>query len=383
MVGMPRFNIVLLAFFIPLLVACNPSAFAPTVYDQPYPVGSVTLPRDDAAHDAPIEWWYWVGHLQDASGRELAFNLTFFKAFAPPQLRLFGIPSNWLFERGHVAHAAVADITAGTHTMRQRSDFFYPAAASTEEFHVSMGEWSAARAADGISHRLRYRVGGFELDLTLTPQKRAALHGDPPGIQTMGPGGVSYYTAHTRMAVTGTLRGPCLLPRACPAVPVEGQAWFDHQWGDFRIDRFAGWDWFALQLDDGREVMVYLIRDFDDTIVSAEGSLMTEAGVTIPLHAEDFRLIPTGVSWSSPDTGAEYPAQWTLEVPAHGLSLRIDPRLANQEMNTRATTGIVYWEGAVAVSGSHTGLGFVELTNYDRVPWRDGTWLGGVASGER
>ena len=324
-----------------------------------------------------------MGHLEDATGRELAFNLTFFKAFAPPQLRLFGIPSNWIFERGHVAHAAVADVAAGEHTMRQRIDFFYPGAASRDDLDLSVGAWRATRAADGVSHHLRYTVGGYELDLTLTPLKPAALHGDPPGIQTMGPGGVSYYTAYTRKAVTGTVRGPCWLPQACAAVPVAGQAWFDHQWGDFRIDRFAGWDWFALQLDDGREVMVYLIRDFDDTIVSAAGSLITEAGATIALGGDDFALTPTGATWTSPNTGAVYPAQWTLTVPDHGLSLRIDPRTADQEMNTRATTGIVYWEGAVSVSGSHSGLGFVELTNYDRVPWRDGTWLGGVASGER
>jgi predicted secreted hydrolase len=381
-VSMKRATFPLLALLIPLLIGCNPVALAPTVYDQPYPVGPVVLPRDDAAHDAPIEWWYWVGHLEDEAGRELAFNLTFFKAFAPPQLRLAGIPSHWLFERGHVAHAAVVDVAEEDHRMGQRIDFFYPAASSNEELDISIGAWRATRAADGVSHHLRYSVGGYALDLTLTPRKPAALHGNPPGIQTMGPGGVSYYTAYTRMAVQGTVRGPCRLPQACPAVPVRGQAWFDHQWGDFRIDRFAGWDWFALQLDDGREVMVYLIRDFDDTIASAEGSLILGSGEVIPLGAEDFQLVTTA-SWRSERTGAVYPAGWTLELPAYDLALTIAPRVANQEMNTRATTGIVYWEGAVAVGGSHPGLGFVELTNYDRVPWRDGTWFGRVASGGR
>jgi len=360
-----------IALVLPLLLAaCAPVTAPPSVYDAPYPIVAVDLPRDDAGHVAPIEWWYWVGHLEDEDGRPLAFQLTFFKAYAPPALPILGLPANLWLEKGHVAHAAVVDLETGRHVMGQRIDFFFDADASYEDLGVFVGpSWAAERADDGLSHALRFTVGGHALELVATPRKAAVLHGDPPGIQSMGAGGVSYYTAHTRMAVQGTVRGPCLVPAACRAVPVAGQAWFDHQWGDFRIDRFAGWDWFALQFDDESEVMIYLIRGLDGTIESAAGTHVGADGWVRPLGEGAFVLEATGPTWTSPSTGATYPAEWRVTVPAHGVDVVVTPMVADQEMNTRATTGIVYWEGAVAVRGTHGGVGFVELTNYDRVPW--------------
>lgn len=359
---MPRTALALLAAL--LLAGCVPS-----VYDHPYPIGPVELPRDDAAHASPVEWWYWVGHVATADGRELAFQLTFFEAYAPPDVRVLGIPANLLLEKGLVAHAAAADLNAGRHGMAQRFDAYYEGAASAERLDVAVGGWRATRADDGVSHALAFAVDGFAFDLVLTPIKPASLHGDPPGIQSMGPGGVSYYVSHTRMDVRGSVRGRCAWSRACPAQPVVGAAWFDHQWGDFRIDRFAGWDWFALQLDDGADVMLYLIRDASGGYVAAAGSYVTADGRTLPLAADAFAIVPTGATWSSPATGAVYPAGWRVSVPAQGVDVVVTPRVADQEMDTRATTRIVYWEGAVAVVGSHGGRGFVELTNYDRVPF--------------
>ena len=187
----------------------------PSVYDRPYPVAPVELPRDDAAHAAPIEWWYWVGHLETADGRELAFQLTFFEAYAPPQLRLLGIPSNLLLEKGIVGHAAAADLGAGRHGMAQRFDAYYEGGASTERLDVFVGDWRVTRAEDGVSHALAFTVDGYAFDLVLTPTKPASLHGDPPGIQSMGAGGVSYYVSHTRMDVRGEVRGRCAFPAAC------------------------------------------------------------------------------------------------------------------------------------------------------------------------
>jgi predicted secreted hydrolase len=345
-----------------LIVGCVPS-----VFDRPYPVYDVELPRDDAAHQAPIEWWYWVGHLEDDEGHRFAFQLTFFKAYPPPEMRA-SVPIAWLIEVGHVAHTAVTDLVRAHHVMDQRMDVSYQAGAATSDLDVFLGDWRASRAEDGVSHALTFTAGGYALDLVLTPAKPAALHGDPPGIQTMGPGGVSYYVSYTRMDVQGRLRGPCPLPRACPATQVSGQAWFDHQWGDFRIDEFGGWDWFALQFDDGADVMLYLIRDHDGHYVSAEGSYVTRDGRTLPLREHDFEIAATGPTWESPATGAVYPAEWRIVVPGHGIDVVVAPLLAAQEMDTRATTRIVYWEGAVEVRGSRPGLGYVELTNYDRVP---------------
>jgi predicted secreted hydrolase len=342
-------------------------ACTPRVFDAPYPETNVVVPRDDAAHDAPIEWWYWVGHVEGEDGRRHAFQLTFFEAYVPPDMRAV-VPFAFLVDKGIVAHAAVTDLEAQRHVMGQRFDAYYVSGASRTELDVFVGDWRASRAADGVSHALSFTAGGYALDLVLTPEKPAALHGDPPGIQAMGPGGVSYYVSHTRMDVQGVVGGPCIWPRACPSTLVTGQAWFDHQWGDFRIDAFAGWDWFALQLDDGADVMLYLIRGDDGAYVSAAGSYVTPDGLTLALHEHEFEIVATGATWESPHTGAVYPAAWRILVPAYDVDATVLPLLADQEMDTRATTRIVYWEGAVEVLGSRPGVGFVELTNYDRIP---------------
>jgi len=353
----------LLATLSLLLAGCLPS-----VYDEPYPVRPVQLPQDDAAHASPIEWWYWVGHLETEGGRRLAFQLTFFEAYAPPDRTLLGIPSHWWTQKGLVAHVARTDLDAGEHAMAQRGFALWDGASSADDLDVSVGDWRAVRDGDGISHRLEFHVGGDIFELTATPTKPASLHGDPPGIQSMGPGGVSYYVSHTRMEVSGRVRPVCLLAALCPGSAVTGQAWFDHQWGDFEIDDFAGWDWFALQLSDGAELMLYLIRGDDGAYLAAEGSYVTAEGRTVGLTQDDFELAPTGATWTSPDTGATYPAGWRISVPAHDVDATVRPTIADQEMDTRATTGIVYWEGAVTVEGDRPGVGFVELTNYDRRP---------------
>jgi predicted secreted hydrolase len=356
----------------PLLALLALSACAPSVYDAPYPVRPVELPRDDAAHDAPIEWWYYTGHLETDTGEAYGFELTFFKAFVPPEIRLFGVyPLYYTLDRGHVAHFAVTDKTGRRFVMGERADFWgYSAGASTDELEVFVANWRAERAPDGVSHRIRAAEGGFSLDLTLTPTKPAALHGDPPGIQSMGPGGTSYYVSYTRMAATGTLgRGCGPLGLGCETLAVTGEAWHDHQWGDFDLSSYAGWDWFSVQFEDNTELMLYLIRAPSGAYTAQAGSLITASGETLGLDASDFSVTPTGATWTSPETGAVYPMGWRVEVPEHALELTVTPVFPEQEMNTRASTGIVYWEGAVVVEGSRRGVGYVELTNYDLYPY--------------
>lgn len=352
-----------------VLLLVGLSGCVPPVYRSPYPVVPISLPRDDAGHPAPIEWWYYTGHFATAEGREYGFQLTFFKAYAPPEARLLGVvPAFIVAEKGHVAHAAITDIGGGRFEMAERADFWgYPARASYRELDVQVGGWYARRAADGVSHELFATVGNRRLRLILTPLKPAALHGEPPGIQSMGPGGVSYYLSYTRMALRGEYL-ECELWR-CQRHEVHGQAWHDHQWGDFDISSYAGWDWFSLQFDDETELMLYLIREPSGRYQQQAGSFVTREGRVIPLTAADFALTASGASWQSPATGAIYPMGWQLQVPRLGIDVAVAPVLLAQEMDTRASTGIVYWEGAVRVSGSHSGKGYVELTNYDLYPF--------------
>ena len=235
---------------------------------------------------------------------------------------------------------------------------------------MRVSNWSAERADDGVSHHLEASQAGYKINLTLTPEKKAALHGNPPGIQSMGPGGTSYYVSYTRMKVSGTFSKNCgFLGLGCETVKVTGEAWNDHQWGDFDVSSYAGWDWFSVQFADDTELMLYFIRAADGSYLAQAGSFVNREGQTLHLAAKDITLTPTGKTWTSPATGAIYPVQWRVQVPKNGVDVTVTPDFPAQEMNTRASTGIVYWEGSVEVEGSRNGVGYVELTNYDRYPY--------------
>jgi predicted secreted hydrolase len=345
------------------------SSCTPRVY-QPYLVEAVVLPKDDGAHTAPIEWWYYTGHFNDEVGNEYGFELSFFKAYAPQNIRLLGfLPAYIIAEKGHVAHFAITDKSANSFEKSEKADFWgYEGEAAYGDLDVKVANWYARRNPDGASHDIYATMGNRQLKLTLTPEKPAALHGNPPGIQSMGPGGVSYYVSYTRMNATGTLSVNCTLT-GCEDLAVTGQAWHDHQWGDFDLSSYAGWDWFSIQFEDNTELMLYLIRQPDGSYSAEAGSFITAEGETLELKNEDFDVIETGETWESEATGAIYPIQWQVTVPRYGIDILVNPVMPNQEMDTRASTGIVYWEGAVDSTGSHEGAGYVELTNYDLYPY--------------
>ena len=186
-----------------------------------------------------------------------------------------------------------------------------------------------------------------------------ALH-DGIGWISFGPVGDSYYYSRTRLAVEGTLTD------ADGAHAVRGQAWMDHQWGDFLV--VGGWDWYSLQLDDATELMVYLTRGPDGAEALRLGTFVAADGTARELDGAAFTATPTG-SWTSPHTGAVYPSGWTVAAPSLELAVELRPTLLDQELETAATTGLAYWEGQVEVRGTRgeaplSGLGYVELTGY-------------------
>jgi predicted secreted hydrolase len=152
----------------------------------------------------------------------------------------------------------------------------------------------------------------------------------------------------------------------------EGSAWMDREFGTWKTtEDQKGWDWFSVQLDDGAEVMVYHIRDRAGAPSAfSSGTYVDAAGRWTHLARSDFEL-DTTERWRSPRTGATYPSGWRLRVARFGLDLNIKPVIKDQELDTRGTTMIVYWEGACAVDGSNlgretTGSAYVELVGYDR-----------------
>jgi predicted secreted hydrolase len=339
---------------------------APPAAADPYPI---ELPRDDRPHDRLTEWWYYTGHLEDGASGRWGFEFVIFRAERGT------FPVSW------ASHLALTDERAGTFRYDQRSEI----GPQVDRSGASPGDWTLAISGlgavtpapaggegpstpwvmGGTSGRDRLEAnsaaGGFGLSLDLAPLRPPALH-DRDGWVDFGPAGGSYYYSRTRMSASGMLQGP-----AGPQ-PVKGIAWFDHQWGDFIAVGGGGWDWFAINLDDGTDLTFSLVRAGDGTYPLVYGTSIEPGGRVRHLERSEFSVTSTS-TWQSQRTGATYPAAWRVEIPGEQLSIDLRPTVADQELDTRATTGVVYWEGSQVVTARRAGrsLGgqaYVELTGY-------------------
>jgi len=376
----PVVGAAVLVLAVPLLAACgtapvfaNPPAAhpstpartaAPSHAPDPLPV---ELPRDDAPHDRLTEWWYYTGHLHAADGRQFGFEFVIFRA------ERGGFPVTW------ASHLAVTDETGKAFHYAQRTAVgpqVDRAVAGTSGFDLAIADATGAApwamTGTGGTDRLVAALtpgeattagapAGLGLQLALRATKPAALH-DGIGWIDFGPGGSSYYYSRTSMTASGTLsiNGT--------SVAVTGTAWFDHQWGDFIAVGGGGWDWFAVNLDDGTDLTLSLVRDADGSYPLVYGTLVARDGPTTHLPREAFTVEVTE-RWRSPVTGADYPAGWRVSLPGQDLVIDLSPTVADQELDTRATTGVVYWEGSQRVTARRGraplgGEAYVELTGY-------------------
>jgi len=312
----------------------------------------ISFPRDHGAHpDAPVEWWYYTGHLSDRAGGSYGFQLTFFRV-----------------RELHLAHFAWTDVGRRTFTYEEKTHLALPgiAGAAAARLDVSNEDWSAREEPGGIQVITASGRAG-ELDLRLTPVKAPVLHGED-GLSRKGPGPreFSRYVSITRLEAAGVLRRG-----SRHAEPLSGSAWFDHEWGAGVLPAgAAGWDWFALQLDDGSELMLYRMRRADGRATPfSSGTYVPARGAAVPIRWSDVRLTETR-SWRSPRSRrARYPAGWCIAVASLGLDLEVAPLVADQELETPGSTGVTYWEGACRVSGTRAGRpvagrAYAELTGY-------------------
>lgn len=320
----------------------------------------LSFPEDHGPHpDFRTEWWYYTGNLETPAGRHVGFQLTFFRVALSPEEQPRA--SAWATRQLYVAHFAVTDTAGGRFHAASRASraALGLAGAQAAPFRVWVESWSAE--GQGGPTRLRAGEGDVAIDLTVSPAKPVVLQGDR-GLSRKGPepGNASLYYSFTRMPVRGTVR------LGAEALEVSGEAWMDREWSTSALGATVeGWDWFAVQLDDGRELMVYLLRRRDGTNDPfSAGTLVAADGTARRLDGADVR-IETLAHWTSPHSGVRYPARWRLSVPSAELRLEIAPRLADQELRV----GTRYWEGAVAVAGSSAGRptagqGYVELVGY-------------------
>ncbi len=316
----------------------------------PAPPPSVTFPRDHGAHpEVPVEWWYYTGHLTDRAGASYGFQLTFFRV-----------------RDVHLAHFAWTDVSRREFRYEEKTHLGLPgiAWAEQERLDVSNEDWFAREGPGGI-HVLTASGRAGDLELTLSPVKAPVLHGES-GVSRKGAGPreFSRYVSITRLTARGSLR------RGIRREPLSGTAWFDHEWGSGVLPaEAAGWDWFALQLDDGSELMLYRMRRSDGSATAfSSGTFVARRGTAVPVRWSEVRLSETKF-WSSPHSRARYPAAWRIAVASIGLDVEVEPLLADQELETSASTGVTYWEGACRVKGLHAGRpvggrAYAELTGY-------------------
>lgn len=316
----------------------------------------INFPADLGQHpEYQLEWWYYTGNLADAAGDRYGFQLTFFRRGLTPGLA--ERESEWGSNQIYFAHFTLTDVTGQTFTFHERFSRGSPglAGAVSEPYHVWLDNWQATEIAPGRV-QLQAQADDIALDLTLEQAKPVVLHGEQ-GLsrKSSTPGNASYYYSMTNLKANGSIT----TPRG--TFSVTGKAWKDHEWSTSSLgEDVVGWDWFSLQLADGREIMYAFLRKKDNNFEEVSGgTLVYPDGTVRPLSLADVEITALD-TWTSPPSGATYPAGWNLAIPGEGIDLQIKPLLPQQELRVSTT----YWEGAVEIEGTQQGYGYVELTGY-------------------
>jgi len=321
------------------------------------------FPMDLGPHpEYQTEWWYYTGNLESENGDRFGYQLTIFRRAVRPEMERIERDSAWAADQIYMGHFAISDASAGKHYAFER--FSRGAAglagAQSDPYQVWLENWQVSQLSED-QYRLTAEQDGIRLDLILDDLKGPTLHGEE-GYSQKGPekGNASHYYSQTRLETSGSIQTDS------GSYQVSGLSWKDHEFSTRALSsNQVGWDWFSIQLDDGSDLMVFQIRREDGSVDPfSSGSFINPEGDLINLAKEDFE-IQVQDSWRSSESGAEYPSQWRIAVPAIDLRLQIQPILSDQEMKVSYT----YWEGAVDVQGildgnDVSGSGYVEMTGY-------------------
>jgi predicted secreted hydrolase len=334
-------------------------------YERALASRAFDFPGDHGAHPGfRHEWWYFTGNLEGEHDERFGFELTFFRfALVPPGTPLSG-ESSWRARQVYVAHFAVTDATKGRFHAAERyaRGALDLAGAEASSLHVWLEDWSLSSQSEAGLWKMSAADGAYRLDLELRALKPPTPNGEA-GLsrKSSEPGNASYYYSIPRLEARG------VLARNAEEQHVQGFAWFDHEWGSSRLaPEQSGWDWFALQLDDGSELMFYALRRDDGTRDPVSAGTWYAADGMARALAHDAIDIEVVDHWTNAE-GDRYPSGWRLRVPDLDVELAVHPVLAAQELETT----IRYWEGAVDATGTRAGRalaghGYVELTGYAR-----------------
>lgn len=349
----------------PLQSSLAAAAAAPDLsgFARAYRPIQLSFPADFGPHpEFQTEWWYYTGNLETPDGRHFGYQLTFFRRSLQPPAQAAQRSSDWAAEQVYMAHFSLTDVTGGRYQSFQRLERGAAglSGAQAAPYQVWLDNWSVEETAPRVYH-LKANQDKLSIDLQLTDSKGPVLQGDQ-GYSRKGslPGQASYYYSQTRLISQGTIQ------TEAGRYAVSGLSWMDHEFSTSYLSKDqTGWDWFAIQLDDGSEIMLFHLRKADGSLDPvSSGTLIAPDGSTRALAQADFQ-ISVEATWKSPHTQAAYPGRWTVKIPSAGVSLEIEPYLADQEFRG----SYAYWEGAVRIRGSRSGKavqgsGYVELTGY-------------------
>lgn len=367
-----RLGSALLLVLLATLAIAAAAAASPEPFRRAQGTRQWAFPRDHGQHPGyRLEWWYYTGNLATSAGRRFGYQVTFFRLALPSHDGERA--SAWAADSLYLAHAALSDVAREEFHSDGRvgRGSLGVSGAATDRHAVWLGPWRADALADdphGVT--LSIPAEGFSLDLTLRARKPPALHGDG-GLDQKGPqtGQASWYYSLTRLATRGTI-----------AVngarhPVTGTSWMDHEFGTNQLAAHqAGWDWFAIRLDDGSDLMLYRMRGKDGSTGGFSGGSLVgpDGGVTAltPDRGDGtgYRLEVLR-QWRSPRSDASYPVAWRIALPQEEIVLETTPAFDAQELLPGRGVPFPYWEGAITVRGTRAGRpvrgeGYMELTGY-------------------
>ncbi len=332
------------------LLTDAPETFRQVTQPRPF-----VFPADHAAHPGyRNEWWYFTGNLDGPDGNPWGFQFTLFRFELDHAQRP---DSAWSAEAVWMAHLALSDVEGRVFHQAERFARGAMGLAGASDDRWWLRDWEVRRDGDRFS--LQAGADGFALDLAMESLRPIVQQGNN-GYSQKGPqpGNASYYYSITRLATSGHVQVDDR------RVPVEGLAWLDREWGSSQLTgNMVGWDWFSLQLEDGRDLMAFRLRT-DDGQASrfSAGKLVYPDGQDRTLGPEDFSLTPSR-RWRDAK-GHQWPLKWLIELPSEELSLEVEARFDDQRWHGTVS----YWEGAVGVrdaaTGEKLGRGYLELSGY-------------------
>ena len=324
----------------------------------PLPAARLEFPRDHGAHpDFRTEWWYITGQAR-AGQREFGFQVTFFRSRVDGTQ---GMTSRFAAKQLVFAHAAVTDVQGRRlwHDQRIAREGFEVAVAGEGDTRLRLRDWSLERNADG--YRARVTAADFTLELQFALTQPLLLQG-AQGLSRKGPQPeqASYYYSRPQLATSGalTLRGQ--------RFEVAGKAWLDHEWSQEYLHRDAvGWDWIGMNLDDGSALTAFRLRRQDGSTLWDGGSFRSSPDGSLYTFSPGEVTFSPQRRWTSPLSRAAYPVEWIVRTPADFYTVKAV--IDNQELDSRGSTGAIYWEGLSHLfdsNGKLVGRGYLEMTGY-------------------